>query len=337
MRTKQIILAVGLLFVPLLSMADNVITLIGMNGEALATYDAAQVDSITLNTTMESYGNYAYDFNDHRYTGLVETAVGTLESLVFIDSDEPQVRLNNVDPYFAYCGFTCDNGYNIVLCNRTEWVADTLYLYADAGQRMGYDDACFYSYTGYLYDNYDEEMVFSITDDGRTFTYVNGIVVAVETGYYNSIAPGTSIVPDSLAGAPARRAPKVQTLQGKKVLTVLPKAEDTPRVKAAYGASQTLAKPSKAEGKVLRTERTVPNAQTSSEDARRRLFKTRDSERKSQATPAERAAEPAVTTAEKPTAGGSASVRRISRQIPGGSASNRRAMTADDITAKNDK
>ena len=327
----------GLLFVPLLSMADNVITLIGMNGEALATYDAAQVDSITLNTTVESYGNYAYDFNGHRYNGLVETARGTLESLLSIDSDEPQVRLNNVDPYFAYCGFTCDNGYNIVRCSRTEWVADTLYLYADAGQFIGYEDVCFYSYAGYLNDNYDEEMVFSITDDGQTFTYVSGIVVAIEAGYYNYVEPGTSIVPDSLSGAPARRAPKAQALQGKKVLTVLPMAEDTPRVKAAHGASQTLTKPSEAEGKVLRTERTVPKAQTSSEDARRRLFKIKDSERKSQAAPAGRAAEPAVTTAEKPTAGGSASVRRISRQIPGGSASNRRAMTADDITAKNDK
>lgn len=338
MRTKQFILAVGLLFVPLLSMADNVITLVGMNGETLMRVDASQVDSITLNTTMESHGNYAYDFNDHRYNGLVETARGTLESLLSIDSDEPQVRLNNVDPYFAYSGFTCDNGCNIVRCSRTEWVADTLYLYADAGQFIGYEDVCFYSYTGYLYDNYDEEMVFSITDDGQTFTYVNGIVVAIEAGYYNYVEPGTSIVPDGQTEAPARRAPKVQALPGKKALPSLPKADGAPKAKVAVHAVPTLAKPSKAEGKVLRTERTAPKPQTPSKEATRRLFKVGTSETKAQAAPAERAIQSAVTTDDNATAGGSSKAPTTLRQTPGHSMPNRRAMTADDVTVtkKND-
>ena len=57
MRTKHFILTVALLLVGVLSVADNVITVIGRNGEPLMRIDASQVDSITLNRSLESYGN----------------------------------------------------------------------------------------------------------------------------------------------------------------------------------------------------------------------------------------------------------------------------------------
>lgn len=343
MRTKQFILAVGLLFVPLLSMADNVIKLIGTNGETLVKYDASTVDSITTYMTMESHGNYAYDFNGYQYSGLVDTYWGNLESFLLINSDGPWVQLNNVDPYFASYGYTYDNGaYNIVLCDRSEWVSDTLYLYARAGQLMQYYEACFCSYTGaFESGDYDEEIVFAITDNGQTFTYVNGLVVAEGDSYYNYIEPGTSIVPEGQTEAPVRRAPKARALPGKKVLPPLQQAEVRANAKAAVSVYQTLNRPSEAADKALSTERTAPKPQTPSKEATRRLFKVGTSETKAQAAPAERARaiQSAVTTDDNATAGGSSKAPTTLRQTPGHSMPNRRAMTADDVTVtkKNDK
>lgn len=256
MRTKHFILTVALLLVGVLSVADNVITVIGRNGEPLMRIDASQVDSITLNRSLESYGNYAYDFDGHFFSGTVETYKGLLSSGLMLSSSGYNIKLMNLDPYFYYFGYIAEYGYNEVVCSSSEWVGDTLYLYAPGDQSMNYDydDVRFVSYTGYLNDNYEEELVFAITDGGQTFTYVNGLVLETQDAYYNFIEPGTSIVADSLAEASAARSPQRTGLSGRKLqpapMAYQPKGGAN--VKAAGGASNGQTAPS-AVGKDVKT------------------------------------------------------------------------------------
>lgn len=221
MKIKPMFMLVGLFIMACPSKAEDFIVVNGNDGQVSLRENLENIDSISLGRTAESYGNYAVDYDGRTYPGITQTARGGIESYLGISSLGREIKILNADPYFASYGYLSEIGYNTIVCDYSIVRGDTLYMYAQPGQLLGYDDAYFDTYSQ---DYENGKIAFAIADSGFTFIYLSGLVINSQDGIWNYIEPNTAIAnsPSSTASftaqlpgtsasldiEPVKRAPK---------------------------------------------------------------------------------------------------------------------------------